>query len=512
MTKRHELTCLQEIQSFFFFWDERFEDYAKANKAACLFRDFTAGLVVALVAIPLGIGFSIASGLRPEQGIIAGAYAGLLGGIFGGSKYQVYGPTAAFIPIILGIVTKYDYNFLILSSLIAGILIMLLGVFRLGKYFNFVPHSIIVGFTMGIAFTIMVSQFPNILGETNPPGKHVADKLLHVPQMFKDAHAHALVLAVFTFFFVKIMNRISVLIPAALLAMILCTFIANQIWHDHLIPVVATQYGDIGKNMFAFTPPSLGRGEVTDLIVPVLSITFIGALESLLSSRMADRLANNHTPYHPNKELFGQGLVNAVVPLFNGFPCTGALARTATNIKVGAMSPMASIFKGSAVIVLMVFCATYLSSVPMAFVGGLLVYVASNMVKVHEVKLVMKAGHLHIFLMFWTAVMTLLTDLSIAVVSATVLYYAIKTLLEKFAPNVRFEHYDHALGSHTDPKPHLPILIVCPNCGFDLTNPSAPHQHPTPSVTASPSASSGATSSAPSPSSNKPELPASGNT
>lgn len=496
MTRRHHYTWPQEIQSFFCFWDERFEDYAKANKAACLFRDFTAGLVVALVAIPLGIGFSIASGMRPEQGIVAGAYAGLIGGVFGGSKYQVYGPTAAFIPILLGIITKYDYPFLILASLIAGILILFLGVFRLGKYFSYVPHSIIVGFTIGISFTIMVSQFPNILGETNPVGKHVTEKLLQVPQMFKDVHAHALVLAVFTFFFVKILNRISVLIPAALLAMIICTFIANQIWHDHLIPVVATQYGDIGKNMFAFTLPSLGRFEVADLVLPVLSIAFIGALESLLSSRMADRLANNHTPYHANKELFGQGLVNALVPLFNGFPCTGALARTATNIKVGAMSPMASIFKGTSVMILMVFCANYLSSVPMAFVGGLLMYVASNMVKAHEVKLVFKSGHLHVFLMFYTAIITLLGDLSIAVVSGTVLYYVAKVSLEKFAPEIKLEHYDHALGasSHTEIKPALLSFTICPNCGYDVNSIHEEHQHP------------------PTPSPSTPELPASGNT
>ena len=472
MTRRPNLTWPQEILSFFSFWDERFEDYKKAPLASCLFRDATAGLVVALIAIPLGIGFSIASGMRPEQGIIAGAIAGLIGGVFGGSKYQVYGPTAAFIPVLLGIVTKFDVPFLILSGMIAGIIVMLMGFFRLGKYFAFVPHSVIVGFTIGIAITIIVSQMPNILGETNPAGQHLIDKVRHIPDMFQDAHAHALVLAVFTFFFIRVLNKISVLIPAALLAMVICTFVANQIWHDHLIPVVATQYGDIGKNMFAFTPPSLGRFEITDLLVPVITIAFIASLESLLSSRMADRLAGNHTPYSPNKELFGQGLANALVPLCNGFPITGALARTATNIKLGALSPMSSIFKGSCVILLMIFGTTYLSSVPMAFVGGLLVYVATNMVKAHEVRLVFKSGHLHAFLMVFTAFMTLVTDLALAVVSATVLYYTIKIFLEKHAPHVRFEHYDHALGTVPvlGPKYPLPELVKCPNCGFDIVD------------------------------------------
>lgn len=468
MTKHHELTWSQEMQKFVSFWDERFEDYNKANnKWLCVFRDAVAALVVALVAIPLGIGFSIASGMRPEQGIIAGATAGLLGGFFGGSKYQVYGPTAAFIPIIAGIIHRFDVPFLILASLIAGVLVVLMGAFRLGKYFAYVPHSIIVGFTIGIAVTITLSQVPNILGETNTVGRHFIDKVSHIPKMFVNAHAHALVLAIFTLFFVRQLNKISVYIPAALIAMLLCTFTASQIWHDHLIPLVSTQYGDIAKNLFALTPPSLGRFSMVDLFVPVMSIAFIASLESLLSARMADRLADNKTHYNANKELFGQGLVNVIVPLLNGFPCTGALARTATNIKVGAVSPMASIFKGIAVIVLMLFCATYLSSVPMAFVGGLLIYVAGNMVKGHEVKLVLKSGKLHLFLMSYTAIMTVVTDLLVAVVSATVLYYTIKILAEKRL-HIKIEAYEHALGVVPITNHDGALLKECPKCGYQV--------------------------------------------
>ncbi|MBX9692392.1 MAG: sulfate transporter, partial [Cyanobacteria bacterium] len=443
MTKRRELTWSQEMGSYFHFWDQRFEEYGKSNPALCTVRDLTAGVVVALVAIPLGIGFSIASGMRPEQGIIAGAIAGLIGGVFGGSKYQVYGPTAAFIPILAGIVHRFDVPFLLLASAIAGGLVLILAVFRIGKFFDLVPHAVIVGFTVGISLTIVVSQVPNILGETNAPAAHeFIEKLKHIPEMFRDAHAHALVLAVFSFYFIRLLNKISVYIPAALIAMLICTFVANEVWHDHLIPVVSTQYGDIGRNLFAVTMPSLGKFGPLDLILPVLTIAFIGALESLLSSRMADRLASNHNPYNPNKELFGQGLVNLTVPFFNGLPCTGALARTATNIKVGAVSPMASLFKGTSVILLMIFCSGYLNSVPMAFVGGLLIYVASNMVKLHEVKLVYKSGFLHVALMIYTAVMTLLTDLSTAVVSGTILYHAIKFLSAKFRPDLKLEPYE----------------------------------------------------------------------
>ncbi len=467
MAKHSHLTQMQECQKFLSVVDERFDAYKKNNVGLMLFRDAMAGLIVALVAIPLGIGFSIASGMRPENGIIAGAIAGIIGGFLGGSKFQVYGPTAAFIPIISGIIHRFDVPFLILASIIAGIIVVLMGIFRLGRFFNFVPHSIIVGFTIGIAATITISQIPNILGETGSIGFHVFEKLQHFPDMLKNAHGHALLLGMLTIFLITNLSKISIYVPAALIAMLVCTFVANNIWHEHLIPLVYTQYGDIGQNLFAITPPSLGSFTLTDLIVPVLSITFIAALESLLSARMADRLGNNHTPFDPDKELFGQGVVNCVVPILNGFPCTGALARTATNIKVGAVSPMSSILKGTSVIVLMVFCASYLSSVPMAFVGGLLLFVASNMVKIHEVKIVLKEGKFHTSLMVYTAVATIVTDLAIAVVSATALYHSLKYLLGKFAPGLAIASYEHALGASSVAKSQLPAK-QCPNCGYQL--------------------------------------------
>lgn len=453
-------TWSQSFAHNFLFWDERFEDYHRKNWKSNLLRDATAGCVVALVAIPLGIGFSIASGMRPEQGIIAGAIAGIIGGIFGGSKYQVYGPTAAFIPVIGGIVHKFDVPFMLLASVLAGAIIVALGLLRLGRFFALVPYSVICGFTVGIAATIAVSQTPNVLGEVNPIGHSTLEKLTHVPDMFADVHAHALLLAIFTFFFVRTLNKISVLIPAALISLVISTVVANQIWNDHLIPVVATQYGDIGGHMFAVTMPSLGKFNIIDLLPATLSIVFIGALESLLSSRMADRLASNRTPYNPNKELFGQGLVNVIVPLLNGFPCTGALARTATNIKLGAVSPFASLFKGTAVILMMLFMAGYLSSVPMAYVGGLLMYVASNMVKRHELEVIYKSGKLHTFLMIYTAVMTVVTELCTAVLSACAIFYFVKFVLKIHWPHVDLDSHHHKPANQPSQGPPHVLFVM----------------------------------------------------
>jgi sulfate permease, SulP family len=426
IAKPSPLTSAQELKSFFNVFDERFEDYKKIPAYQAFVRDLMAGLIVALVAIPLGVGFSIASGMRPEQGIIAGAVAGIVGGLLGGSKYQVYGPTAAFITTIAGIVHTFDVPFLILSSFVAGFIVVLMGIFRLGRFFHFVPHSIIVGFTMGIAATIVASQLPDVLGALHKTSPHFLEKVGGLPDLFVDANGHALFLGVLTFFIIHQIYKFSVFIPAPLIALAVCSFIANNVWHDKFIPLVSTKYPSIGENMFQLTLPSLGNHSILDLILPVLTITFIASIESLLSARMADRLANNDTPYHPNKELFGQGVVNMVVPLLNGFPCTGALARTATSIKVGAVSPCASVLKGLSVIMLMIFFASQLNNIPMACVGGLLLFVAKNMVKAEEVRGVFREGWVHIFLMFYTALVTLLSDLFIAVFTATILYAIIQ--------------------------------------------------------------------------------------
>lgn len=417
-------------------FDERFEAYRTDAWPRALIRDILAALVVALIAIPLNIGIAIASGLRPEQGIIAGAFACILGGLLGGSKYQVYGPTAAFITVIAGIVHQFGTPFLLLASIVAGMFILLMGLIGWGKFFRLVPHSIIVGFTMGISATITISQLPDILGAHNLKiSPHAIDKVMAFPALFQDANAHALFLALLTFLIVKYCYKISIYIPGPLIAITLGSYIATRVWHDNFIPLISTKYGDVGASLFHVTLPSLSGHPLWALIIPVISILFIAALESMLSSRMADRLADNGTPYNPDKELFGQGVVNMLVPLFNGFPCTGALARTAASIRVGAVSSLSAILQGCAVLGLMIFFSNSLSLLPMSCVGGLLIYVAMNMVKKEEVQLVFKSGFFQTFLMLYTAIVTILTDLLLAVVTASLLYF----FLHRFFPSKHSE-------------------------------------------------------------------------
>lgn len=416
--------------------DGRYEDLKKGPLHLNILRDFTAGLIVAMVAIPLAMGLAMASGLPPEMGIVGGAVAGLVGALFGGSKYQVYGPTAAFIPVIAGITAKYQgYDFLITCSLLSGLILIAMGLVRAGRIVALVPHSIVVGFTIGIAFVIALSQIEQILGFKAKIGYGFFAKLQGIWAYKEQFNVFALVLALVTFGVTKGLLKLSKYVPAPLIAVAIATGIASTVWADQGLILVRDKYGAIPTSLLRITFPKLielNASTLWDLAYYTTAIVFVSGVESLLCSRMADRLGDNKgIPYNPNKELWGQGWVQIVIPLINGFPHTGALARTATNIKVGAISPLAGIFKFALKLLLAVFLAKLLERVPMACIGGILLYVAVNMVKAEEVREVWKHNRFHSALMVYTAVMVAITDFLVGVVSALVLYAGLRKFLDK---------------------------------------------------------------------------------
>ncbi len=420
------------LVSFLNPFDARYEDLKKNNWKLNIVRDLTAGMVVAMVAIPLAMGFAMASGLQPEQGIVGGAVAGLMGALFGGSKYQVYGPTAAFIPVISGLMATYNHSFLVLVSIISGMLLMMSGVFKFGRIVTLVPHSIVVGFTIGISIVIAFSQIGDALGIPHNLGYNITDQIPRIFIHFSDMNIYALLLAIVTFILCKTLLKISPFIPAPLIALGLGLLMADTVWSDKGLITIKDEYGSIPTDFLVFTLPILPEltwAVLGDMVYFVIAIFLVASIESLLCSRMADRLANNTgTPFNPNKELWGQGIVNIITPLFNGFPHTGALARTAVNIKVGAISPLAGIAKFTFKLLLAAYLAIYLEHVPMACIGGILMYVAHGMVKRSEVKGILSSTKLHIALMLYTAIMVPLVGFMWAVVSA-ILIYALLTLL-----------------------------------------------------------------------------------
>ncbi len=414
-------------------FDGRYEDLIKGNPVLNVLRDLTAGLIVAMVAIPLAMGFAMASGLRPEQGIIGGAIAGLIGALWGGSKYQVYGPTAAFIPIIAGIVASRGYPFLILCSIAAGLILCLMGLVRFGRFVDKVPHSIVVGFTIGIAATIALSQIGEVFGFQKALPYAFTEKFAGIGAQFGSMSLWSVVLAVGTVIVTKLCLRVSKFLPGPLVALGVGTLLANTVLSDSGLTLVKTKYGSIPSQSWRFTPPSLpsewGAEFVGDLLYGALAIVFVAAIESLLCSRMADRLANNKgAPFDPDRELWGQGLVNIAVVLCNGFPHTGALARTATNIKLGAISPLAGIAKCVFKLSLAFYLASYLELVPMACIGGILLFVAMNMVKPSEIDEVVHMGKAHVWLMVYTAIAVFVTGFLTGVLTALAIYVAARVV------------------------------------------------------------------------------------
>ncbi len=406
--------------------DGRYEDLLRGNGVLNVFRDFTSGIIVALIAIPLAMGFAIASGLRPEQGIVGGAVAGLIGALFGGSKYQVYGPTAALIPIIGAIMATYNHGFLVAASLGAAMILWVMSITGAGRFVRLVPFSIVVGFTIGIAVTIALSQLGEIFGLEVKLGHNFVDKMQTVVEHFGTLEIEAVGLTVGTLLFTIIFSKISPFVPAPLLSLGIGVMFSQTVLTDQGLATVGTKFGEIPKIALMLTPPRLPEltsTVIVDLAYAAIAIVFVAAIESLLCSRMADRLANNTgRPFDPEKELWGQGHVMAIVPLLNGFPHTGALARTATNIKVGAISPLAGIFKAVLKLCFAYYLANFLGYIPMACIAGILIYVAINMVKPGEVKEIIVQGRGQVWLMIYTAVAVILTDFLRGVVSALVIY------------------------------------------------------------------------------------------
>lgn len=412
--------------------DGRYEDLNKTN----FIKDLMAGLIVAMVAIPLAMGFAMASGLRPEQGIVGGAVAGLFGALFGGSKYQVYGPTAAYIPIIGALMASYDHRFLVLASAIAGLMLMVSGLARLGRVVAMVPHAIVVGFTIGIAVVIAFSQMGEILGYKEKLGYGLLNQIQKIIAYSASINPYAVILALITFAICKSLLKVSTFIPGPLIGLAFGWLAGATFWADKGLIKIIDKFGAIPTHFWVITPPQYSgewSGKVVfDLLYYAVAIYFVAAIESLLCSRMADRLAGNKgLPYNPNKELWGQGMVNIFTPLFNGFPHTGALARTAVNIRLGAVSPLAGIAKFVFKLLLAAFLAAYLEQVPMACIGGILLYVATGMVKSQEIKEVLALkSKLHLGLMIFTAIMVPFTDFLTAVLSAVAIY-AVSVFLDR---------------------------------------------------------------------------------
>ncbi|GAA0412874.1 SulP family inorganic anion transporter [Paenibacillus motobuensis] len=376
-------------------------------------KDFIAGIVVGVIAIPLAMSFAIASGVKPEYGIYTACIAGILISLFGGSKFQIGGPTGAFVPILLGVVLTYGYQNLLIAGILAGIILCLLGIFKLGSLIKFIPRPVTVGFTSGIAVIIFTGQIANFLGLTDIE-KHetfianMKEIVIHIGTI----NMYSVITAVICLAILIIMPRVMPRIPAPLVGIIVSSLIAGWLFSGR-IPTIGSTFGVIPSTLPKFQIPSVSWDTLQLLIGPAFAIAMLGAIESLLSAVVADGLTN--TKHNSNRELIGQGIANIITPLFGGIPATGAIARTAANVKSGATSKVSGVIHGIFVLLTLLLLAPLASRIPLASMAPILMIVAWNMSERAHFKHILKMKSGDSLILVVTFLLTVLTSLTIAV-------------------------------------------------------------------------------------------------
>lgn len=377
--------------------------------------NIVAGVIVGVVALPLAMAFAIASGAKPEQGLYTAIVAGLLVSVFGGSRVQIAGPTGAFIVILSGIVATHGIQGLQIATLMAGVILLLLGVARLGAVIRFIPQPVIVGFTAGIGVIIWVGQWKDFFGLPLTPEGHFHQKVLQMLQALPNLSPVATLFGVISLALLLIIPRVPRFskIPGPLVALVAMT-VLQSVFQFQGVPTIGSVFGELPRGLPTFEWPDITVLRMVELIGPAFAIAMLGAIESLLSAVVADGMSGSR--HNSNQELIGQGLANMAAPLFGGFAATGAIARTATNIRNGGNSPLAGIVHCITLVLIILFLAPYAKNVPLATLAAILFVVAWNMSELpHFVRLVKRAPRADVVILLLTFALTVFADLVVAV-------------------------------------------------------------------------------------------------
>lgn len=390
------------------------KNYSRAN----LMTDIMAGIIVGIVALPLAIAFGIASGVTPEKGIITAIVAGFIISFLGGSKVQIGGPTGAFIVIIYGIIQQYGLEGLMIATLMAGVLLILLGVFKLGTVIKFIPYPIIVGFTSGIAVTIFTTQIADIFGlnfgSDKVPGDFIGKWMVYFKH-FDTVNWWNTLISIISILIIAITPRFSKKIPGSLIAIVLVTVVVYYL-KMHLGITCIDTIGDrfaIEAKLPEMVVPAIGWEEIRNLFPVAITIAVLGAIESLLSAAVADGVIGDR--HDSNTELIAQGIANVVSPIFGGIPATGAIARTMTNINNGGRSPIAGIIHAIVLLLIFLILMPLAQYIPMACLAGVLVIVSYNMSGWRTFKALLKNPKSDVAVLLITFFLTVIFDLTVAI-------------------------------------------------------------------------------------------------
>ena len=379
-------------------------------------NNIIAGLVVGVVALPLAMAFAIASGVTPQAGIYTAIIAGIFVSLFGGSPVQIAGPTGAFIVLLSSIVVNYGFEGLQIATMMAGIILVLMSVAKLGTVIRFIPTPVIMGFTAGIGVTIWVGQWPYFFAfPPLPYMAHFHEKLWAMIQSLPYSDLPTLGIAILSLSLLLVLPRIPYInkVPAPIVAMIVATVI-QAIYQFPTVLTIGSAFGGIPQGLPEFSVPKLSFDKILSLIGPAFTIAMLGAIESLLSAVVADGMSG--TKHESNTELFGQGLANIFAPLFGGIASTGAIARTATNIRQGGNSPVAGIVHAITLGAILLFLAPYAVYIPLASMAAILFVVAYNMSDVPRfIRMLILAPRPDQIILLLTFFLTIFTDLVVAV-------------------------------------------------------------------------------------------------
>lgn len=374
--------------------------------------DLISGIMVGIVAIPMAIAFAIASGVSPAQGLYTSIIAGFIIGLFGGSRFQISGPTGAFVVVVLSIVHQYGYMGLAVATIMAGVMLILLGLFRLGSLVKYMPRPVIIGFTSGIALIIFSTQIGNLLGITIHPHsdsfiESYKQYFLHISEL----NIYALVISLITIFLTVFLSIFTKKIPSSLIAIIFSSIICYLF---HLpVETIGTKFGSIPATLPHPQIPYFDFSMLQEMLPSAFTIALLGAVESLLSATVADGMTK--TQHNSNAELIGQGIGNIISPIFQGIPATGGIVRTAANIRFGGRTPFAAIIHSVTLVLVMFFFSKYVLLIPLGALAGILVVVSWNMSEIHTFKKTLKTTKFDVLVLISTFLLTVLTNLTTAI-------------------------------------------------------------------------------------------------
>ena len=377
-----------------------------------LLADFTAGVTVGLVALPLAMAFAIASGMSPQSGIYCAVVTGLLISLLGGSKVQIGGPTGAFVVVVAGIIARHGIDGLFMCTMMAGVLLIVMGATGLGAAIKFIPRPVVLGFTNGIAILIASTQIRDFLGLTmeKVPGDFLG-RIREIGVHFGTISPHATIIAAASITIILLTPRLTKRVPGYIVAMVLAT--AAVVILKLPVETIGSRFGGIPSGLPHLKAPQFRFDLMLPLISPAITVAMLGAIESLMSAVVADEMSGDK--HNPNVELVAQGVANVASPFFGGLPATGAIARTATNIRSGARTPVAGIVHALTLVAVLLFAAPLARFVPLAVLAAILAVVAYNMGQWAQLARFLKLGKCDILVWLVTFSLTIVADLTVAV-------------------------------------------------------------------------------------------------